>query len=84
MEVSSSTGLQDWQCQLCNPCVRPWTSYPHIALPLAPLLAQEAAEHERLKSETYQRLNLGLMWWALGSLAVVWMAPVQPTPLVQG
>lgn len=45
---------------------------------------QEAAEHDRLKSDTYQRLNLGIMWWALGSLAAVWLAPVRAQPLVQG
>ena len=47
---------------------------------------QEAAEHDRLRSDTYQRLNLGVMWWALGSLAVLWLGnpAARAQPLAQG
>ncbi len=50
-------------------------------------LVQEAAEHDRLRSDTYQRLNLGVMWWAAGCLAVAWLAggpAVSARPLAQG
>ena len=46
--------------------------------------AQEAAEHDRLKSDTYQRLNLGLLWWGLGTAAALWLAPQPPRRLALG
>jgi hypothetical protein len=45
---------------------------------------KEAAEHDRLKSETYQRLNLGLGWWGLGAALALWTAPQQPIRLALG
>ena len=45
---------------------------------------QEAAEHDRLKSETYQRLNLGLLFWGLGTAAALWLAPQPPRRLALG
>lgn len=49
---------------------------------LCPL--QEAAEHARMQSETYLRLNLGLLWWGLGSAVALWLAPAQPLRMGQG
>ena len=46
--------------------------------------AQEAAEHDRLGSETYQRLNLALMWWGIGTALTLWLAPQQPLRLALG
>ncbi|KAI3439039.1 hypothetical protein D9Q98_001449 [Chlorella vulgaris] len=45
---------------------------------------KEAAEHERLPSDTYQRLNLGLMWWGVGTCLALWTAKQQPTRLALG
>lgn len=45
---------------------------------------KDAAEHDRLRSETYQRLNLGLMWWGLGTVVSLWLAPQQPLRLALG
>ena len=45
---------------------------------------QEAAEHDRLSSATYQRLNLALMWWGFGTALTLWLAPQQPLRLALG
>ncbi|PRW58943.1 collagen alpha-3(VI) chain isoform A [Chlorella sorokiniana] len=45
---------------------------------------KEAAEHGRMQSETYRRLNLGLLWWGLGSALALWLAPAQPLRMGQG
>ncbi len=51
---------------------------------LPPCPPQEAAEHARMQSETYLRLNLGLLWWGLGSAVALWLAPAQPLRMGQG
>ena len=54
------------------------------APPSTAALQQEAAEHGRMQSETYLRLNLGLLWWGLGSALALWLAPAQPLRWGQG
>lgn len=39
---------------------------------------QDATKKGHLKSATYKRLNLALLWWGLGSVAALWLAPQQP------
>ncbi len=39
-----------------------FASYMWVALACASVL-REAAEHGRMSSDTYKRLNLGLMYW---------------------
>lgn len=60
---------------------------PAVLCPLPPCatsLPQEAAEHGRMQSDTYLRLNLGLLWWGLGSALALWLAPAQPLRMGQG
>eukprot|EP00887_Chlorella_sp_A99_P004436 scaffold30.g4436.t1 len=45
---------------------------------LATYCLQDAAFNSRLGSATYQRLGLGLMWWAIASLVVLWASPAKP------
>lgn len=44
---------------------------------------QAAAEHGRLKSETYLRLNLGLMWWGAGLAGTLWVQAARALPAAQ-
>lgn len=46
--------------------------------------SQQAAEADHLKSDTYKRLNLALVWWGLGCTSAFWMAPQQPLRLALG
>ncbi len=83
------------ECKLCR-CLTgrsfcyPLTGYScccpgHMYCPwLAFVLPQEAAEHDRLRSDTYLRLNLGIMWWGLGTCLALWLGPQSPLRLALG
>jgi hypothetical protein len=55
-----------------------------IVCPATHNCEQEAAEHDRLSSDTYQRLNLALMWWGIGTGLTLWFAPQQPLRMALG
>ena len=55
-----------------------------IVCPATHNCEQEAAEHDRLSSDTYQRLNLALMWWGIGTGLTLWLAPQQPLRMALG
>ncbi|KAL4434405.1 hypothetical protein ABPG75_000846 [Micractinium tetrahymenae] len=39
---------------------------------------KEASEKDLLRSDTYKRLNLGLMWWGVATAGALWLAPAPP------
>ncbi|KAL4428567.1 hypothetical protein ABPG77_008879 [Micractinium sp. CCAP 211/92] len=39
---------------------------------------KEASEKDLLRSDTYKRLNLGLMWWGAATALALWLAPALP------
>ncbi len=41
-------------------------------------MLQEASEKDLLRSDTYKRLNLGLMWWGAATALALWLAPALP------
>lgn len=51
----------------------------HLLAAIAASALSDAAHHDRLTSDTYKRLNLGMSLWGAASLAAFLNSPVAPT-----